>query len=998
MFFCILSTILPAGMSAAESSSTIDKHQWYQTDSKTSVYTLENQQVVAQIDKGVKFYIPVSQSQEDKFILGTFENVTYYLNKDSIQLLDDNEIQEEESTYPQENIREFEIGTIVWDEQFAKQSITLVESLPLTVISEEGQAYHVSFFGITGYVKAEDTSLKDEEALNQKDSEHPASNENDEPALEEEDSSPSPEEESKEDNFEIVDESVMDTDPKQESVQTDKVNPEVETASPDTEEDSVKDENADSTTKDAESSTVLFEAQSFTSDSMYFKTNENLVVYDNRSGSLKPIGTLYKGQAYERIGPFGNWHKIRFGDAVGFVYKPSTIPAESTDVPNPNHSPDMTRTFVASANIEVYDNSSGNLVPFATINKGTTYPIIGTMGSWLKVNVAGRLGFIHSSLVKLNFQSTDLYFKPTSSNTAAYDNSTGSLVKAASLELGQSYDIEGKMGNWIKLKMGAKTLYVYSGDAVPSDGSSIKNKNTQGNSSEAFTTINPVSVYDNTSGSLVPFGKLEKGQTVRYISKTGSWYKINFGGRYGFVYEGDTKRPFKATDQFFEVYENNVYVHENIDGHLRKAALLQKGQSYKIVSNFGNWHKIEYGRGSGYVWKESTKPSSLSKTPGYHSETIPATDIDMLAPKDVNIYDNSSGKLVSFAVLKENEYYPIISESGSWWRVSLGNRTGYVYKGDVIVGPIYDYNKYDYSFEEFLSKQMDVKPQTDLYRNDPAYVHKDYVKLSTTTFPTTGIVTTNGLNVREGAGTSYWIFGSLQQGQQIQVVSQKGDWLEIKYNTWRNAKSEDVAYYLNPLNFKQNTPEYFQFLNLSQSGGIREDEINSRILYNKGILTGKGNAFIEASIEHNVNEIYLISHALLETGNGSSELANGILVSSVDGEPVEPKVVYNMFGIGAYDRCAKVCGAETAYKNGWFTPELAIVGGAEFISTKYINHPEYQQNTLFEMRWNPNMPASHQYATDIGWAVKQVYTIKSLYDLIDRYTLYYDVPVFATKY
>jgi len=50
------------------------------------------------------------------------------------------------------------------------------------------------------------------------------------------------------------------------------------------------------------------------------------------------------------------------------------------------------------------------------------------------------------------------------------------------------------------------------------------------------------------------------------------------------------------------------------------------------------------------------------------------------------------------------------------------------------------------------------------------------------------------------------------------------------------------------------------------------------------------------------------------------------------------------------------------------------------------------QNTLYKMRWNPNNPGVHQYATDIGWAAKQVGRIRSLYDLIDTYTLSFDIP------
>lgn len=201
--------------------------------------------------------------------------------------------------------------------------------------------------------------------------------------------------------------------------------------------------------------------------------------------------------------------------------------------------------------------------------------------------------------------------------------------------------------------------------------------------------------------------------------------------------------------------------------------------------------------------------------------------------------------------------------------------------------------------------------------------------------------------------------------------------------TWQDAKSADVSEYLNPNNFSMDSKYYFQFLKLSKPAYIDAAEVNSKILNNKGILTGKAQAFISAAQMYSINELYLISHALLETGNGSSKLANGVTYNG--------KTVYNMYGYGAYDSCPLECGAKTAYENGWFTPEQAIIGGARLISSGYIYNTTFQQDTLYKMRWNPVQP-SHQYATDIGWAYKQVGSIYNLYQLLDNYTLYYDVP------
>lgn len=210
-------------------------------------------------------------------------------------------------------------------------------------------------------------------------------------------------------------------------------------------------------------------------------------------------------------------------------------------------------------------------------------------------------------------------------------------------------------------------------------------------------------------------------------------------------------------------------------------------------------------------------------------------------------------------------------------------------------------------------------------------------------------------------------------------------------NSWVNANFYDVEYYLNPKNLMDNNGIY-QFLILNYSEGMTVEEADN-ILAGKGILEGKGAAFLEGAEKYNINPAYLIAHALLETGNGASKLATGIEVSVIDGQEVEPKVTYNMYGIQAIDQDPNGRGSEYAYKQGWFTPESAIIEGAEWIGQGYINSEKYKQNTLYKMRWNKDV-IWHQYASDVAWANKQVDRIKRYTDMSPGLKLIFEIPVF----
>ncbi len=298
-------------------------------------------------------------------------------------------------------------------------------------------------------------------------------------------------------------------------------------------------------------------------------------------------------------------------------------------------------------------------------------------------------------------------------------------------------------------------------------------------------------------------------------------------------------------------------------------------------------------------------------------------------------------------------------------------------------GPQVTTTDYGMTLEQMLDKQMQNSPQTDKYKNDPAYVYAAYIDVAK------NVVTEEGLNVRKGPGTNFESVRKLEKGfKEFTILGKEGDWYKIAL-TWKNAKPEDVLYYLNPGNISSTSDQYYQFLKLSETAGINIDEVNEKILNDKaGTLKGTAAVFAQAAQQYGVNELYLIAHAIHETGYGTSKLATGVQYNG--------KTVYNMYGYNAFDGCAVDCGAKKAYDEGWFSPELAIIGGAKLIGAGYIYNDTFQQDTLYKMRWNP-VQTWHQYATDIGWASKQVTNLYNYYQMLDNYTLYIDKPVYLTK-
>ena len=236
--------------------------------------------------------------------------------------------------------------------------------------------------------------------------------------------------------------------------------------------------------------------------------------------------------------------------------------------------------------------------------------------------------------------------------------------------------------------------------------------------------------------------------------------------------------------------------------------------------------------------------------------------------------------------------------------------------------------------------------------------------------------------------------------------------MEVGYKVNSDGSScstDDILEYLDPTRFDNTTSEYMQFVNIGAGySGISAETIDAFIekyctiienSYNSGSradyygfpitskLRGMGATIVQAAKDYNINEAYLLAHAIIESEWGCSPLSQGLLWNK-DEQEWEDCGYLNFFGIGAFDSDPEN-GASFGKYYGWSTPEAAIRGGAAWISKYYIHSESADsgnQNTLWKMAWDAtaaqkygDMSHAHQYATSREWAIGIARTMDNLY-------------------
>lgn len=267
-----------------------------------------------------------------------------------------------------------------------------------------------------------------------------------------------------------------------------------------------------------------------------YKTIRTTPIYQKINGVLIKQATLKENQSFLSFHSVGNWHEINFGGAAAYIYKNNT---KSSYDPNLNSIADseLRETLLTNGKTYVYEKLiNGSLKPFITLEKGAKLRKLEDFGDWLSISIGGKEGFIYKSNVTFEFSPNDSYYTIYSTYANIYHkDKNGRMLKMGSLEKGHTFKRIGQVGNWHKIQLDNSYGYVYLNGTMPTKNRITSTEYFQGKLT--FTTKYQANVYDNSTGSLVLIGRINKGETYNAISKNGNWLKISLSGRIAYLHE-----------------------------------------------------------------------------------------------------------------------------------------------------------------------------------------------------------------------------------------------------------------------------------------------------------------------------------------------------------------------------------------------------------------------------------------------------------------------------
>ena len=742
--------------------------------------------------------------------------------------------------------------------------------------------------------------------------------------------------------------------------------------------------------------------------------SSSLNVRSEASTSSKVIGSLSGNSKITIVGEEGAFYKIEYKGSHGYVAKEYVKDVteinnsnQGTQTPEKPSTPETTKKtgiVNVSSSLNVRSEASTSSKVIGSLSGNSKITIVGEEGAFYKIEYKGSHGYVAKEYVK---DVTEINNSNQGTQTPEKPSTPETTKKTGIVNVSSSLNVR----------------------------------------SEASTSSKVI-------------GSLSGNSKITIVGEEGAFYKIEYKGSHGYVakeYVKDvteinnsnqgTQTPEKPSTP--ETTKKTGIVNVSSSLNVRSEAStsskvigsLSGNSKITIVGEEGAFYKIEYKGSHGYVAKEYVKDvteinnsNQGTQTPEKPStpETTKKTGIVNVS-SSLNVRSEASTSSKVIGSLSGNSKVIIIGEEGAFYKIEYKGSHGYVAK----------------EYIKDIKDEIVTEPEKP---SNPENSKK------------TGVVTASkGLNVRKEANTSSQIVGILNSGESVEIIGEENGFYKITYKGQEayaskkyidifdgnsnvnpgldieNASKTNYGVSLNeyiklqqrnnPSNYSYSEFEKYinpakatnklQFLRIDKFRSVNVSGLSSR-LSNKGVLTGQGQAFVNAARAFNIDPLYLVAQCLHETGNGTSKLAKGVTITEIADEnrPIyngngqlvgyhmiplsKPVTVYNLFGIGAKDNSsvfpnrALILGTTYAYNRGWTSIENAIKGAAEFVSLNYVHSSRYGQNTLYKMRYNQNVSNIwHQYATT-PWYASSIADIMSSYqDLYLENNFTFDVPVFA---
>ena len=201
---------------------------------------------------------------------------------------------------------------------------------------------------------------------------------------------------------------------------------------------------------------------------------------------------------------------------------------------------------------------------------------------------------------------------------------------------------------------------------------------TESHADDTRTITGRVNFRTGPSKDYASMGKIEKGETVTYLETSGSWIKIKYNSKTGYVHKNYISSSSSNSSTSIK------YVNASVGLNVRKGpstsysviTTLANGTKVTVVSTSGDWSKITCGNTTGYVSSKYLSNSASSSDNTSSTETSVTKYVN--SSSGLNVRKGPSTSYSVITTLANGTQVTVKSTSDGWSKITSGSVTGYV--------------------------------------------------------------------------------------------------------------------------------------------------------------------------------------------------------------------------------------------------------------------------------------------------------------------------------
>ncbi|MDS0526619.1 SH3 domain-containing protein [Clostridium sp. SHJSY1] len=264
----------------------------------------------------------------------------------------------------------------------------------------------------------------------------------------------------------------------------------------------------------------------------------SLNIRQSTSTSSTVLGILRNGETFDILGKNGSWYNIKTGTVTGYVSGDyvKEVSGSSSNNSGGNASQEVAKNqkgqvINVTSSLNIRQSTSTSSTVLGILRNGETFDILGKNGSWYNIKTGTATGYVSGDYVKEVSGSSSNNSGGNASQEVA-KNQKGQVINVTSnlrvrsqantsstvlgyLLNGQTIDVTGKIGEWIKLNYNGQIGYVSDQYIKFVDGNS---SNNSGNTNSTATFNSVLSAMKSQLGSPYVWGGAGENLTTTLLN------------------------------------------------------------------------------------------------------------------------------------------------------------------------------------------------------------------------------------------------------------------------------------------------------------------------------------------------------------------------------------------------------------------------------------------------------------------------------------------------